>query len=976
MALAETKIRRALKKAREALLGKGVIPTADRLKDALSRIDPLKPYLKLYRQGFRQPFRIAEHNRMLQEVEEDLKVLFDEFYGQAMGSLRLLDREDLLLRRVLHEAKRANDLLEYQLLTVKGATGYFFGAFDTFRDVSRVDLSRTTCEVDLGTESARLPRNLSSGVRLRMDHMLSVEDAPFEVLGEAVSSRTLPASPFSNCFDDLTTSWEQEIVTRSGAGVEGQVTFPLRGDRGAARFSAVYLDPLVRGVVDIQVFFSRDGLNYELLPIPRPVALDGGKVRVAGPSTEARFLRIRFRKRAQDRQEAGGESVYYLGLRSIEVHEEGFQTEADLVSLPLDPDDASLMKTIDKVSLTVDEELPPGTDIEYSIAPTNATQPFSRISPINREQGDLPVVLDFDRLKLVPAESNEVTVSSPTVHTFTGAQTKNGITFYDIHTLPETPNFGTVRVRRGLDAWRIVAREGLPETKTEADNYILFSADDNAQALYVNVEGEVIQDHPASTSGSPTRMRPRFPLLSEPSFRAFAAAGTHAQAPNYVIGRAFLIPGGLENDSPGQSPERQKKLYYDQTTARVYVSGEGQFRAGSKVLELATELKATFPLRRFVRQGVRLNYTYGSIAIDEVFEVLEAHDGVRQDGTKITLMVLNDPRDLLRDSGATISIAFQAQDVTEDVIAVEADGFLLDSQVEVLRSDRLVLDYRRPLSDDEALIPDSFEVRDSVSAGTVFLEGRDYSVDLATKTIYRDPAGSIRTSGPSGQISVRASFRYERRDRGLYVYETFVSVPGRDLVHLDLPGLTVSENERARIETGQGYQDLLSARRLTLEPGTHRVEVLSKPHFAGSGAVDTEAAIYKVINLNDGASEKIFSPRRYFERQEAFPAALEEVSLARLTNSVRKFDHRFFAVSGATVVLNWDPREPDDLLYLLPGGTPVLRKEKFQIGYSVLPASVTAISKIVLKAVLKRLPGSSAEVSPTLFSYHLRLSHA
>ena len=121
MSIAERRVRKAIRKAQEALVAKGEPPTASAVARALARLrDPSSPALQLFRQQRRTTFNVAEHNRMLGEAHDDLEVLFEEFYAEALRSLRLLDREDLLFRRLLMEGKRANDLLEYELLTISG----------------------------------------------------------------------------------------------------------------------------------------------------------------------------------------------------------------------------------------------------------------------------------------------------------------------------------------------------------------------------------------------------------------------------------------------------------------------------------------------------------------------------------------------------------------------------------------------------------------------------------------------------------------------------------------------------------------------------------------------------------------------------------------------------------------------------------------------------------------------------------------
>ena len=92
MSIAERRVRKAIRKAQEALVAKGEPPTASAVARALARLrDPSSPALQLFRQQRRTTFNVAEHNRMLGEAHDDLEVLFEEFYAGIAADPLLRD---------------------------------------------------------------------------------------------------------------------------------------------------------------------------------------------------------------------------------------------------------------------------------------------------------------------------------------------------------------------------------------------------------------------------------------------------------------------------------------------------------------------------------------------------------------------------------------------------------------------------------------------------------------------------------------------------------------------------------------------------------------------------------------------------------------------------------------------------------------------------------------------------------------------
>jgi len=968
MGLLKRRIYRAISAAKLLLLRRGVLPSIDKIIHMVKGEGPAdSPIMKVAVQKPKKPFDMDAHNKMLVGANEDFKLLFDEFYAQSLRSLRVLDSGDIRLRRALREGRVTNDLLEHELLRVKGIDGYFFGNYDTFRDISKVDLDTTTARIDLGTESVRLPRSTGGTIRVRMDHLVSLSVGPVsitEASSHVVSSKNVSGQPFSNMFDSLSSAWQYEVLSTRSNGIIVSFDIPVTGDGGAAEVSTVVIDPLTVGFVPTEVSCSTDGQNYTRLSETGSRQLASMKVRYSGTTTLCKKLRFRFSVERPVREETLNGSplyTYMLGIKEIEVYKESFVASAILQSVSLSPISAYTISTIDKVALDVEEEVPEGTEIRYEVAPDTDPTNFRKISPVNRPRFGAPTVIDFDQIVEIPALSNIVDITSSTVHTFSnGDTTRNGLVFYQGYTFATAPQFMSVTVRRGLDAWRLLQKEGATRILSERGNLISFSDTDNSQRLYVSVYGEHITTHPASTGTAYTSISPRFELISDPNF-APASTSQNPQNPASVVSSILLIP------SPGGSG-----LSFSGNNAYLRVGTLREGLEGEKLLVFSSGIG--FPIRRIEGQSIYLDYN------DKQGSSITGNFRVKQlliNGTVVTV-VLEDPAGVLQESGSTLAGYFSSLNVAEDVIETTSSEIRLSQDIAVRRGDTFVVDYRRRLLSSEKLIPSSVVVFSSIGDQHQFRQDTDYAVDAALRSITRLADGSITMNPDGNRTTVRVNFSYESRDTSKYIYETVVTTPSGKTTTIDIDNsaLSLEEGESISLLTSSGVIDLSTDVSLRLSPGLHRVRVVSKPARTNSVGLSQDTAFYKAVNLVDVQGQYIFSPGRYFESMEAYSAPLQETSLFRLTTSIRREDTGYFAVDGSTLVFNNDPFSVQSgVITILPGGSVPLAKERMAIGYKYLPSGTDPITGVILRATLNRKTGSREEVTPTIYGYNVRFTH-
>ena len=158
-----------------------------------------------------------------------------------------------------------------------------------------------------------------------------------------------------------------------------------------------------------------------------------------------------------------------------------------------------------------------------------------------------------------------------------------------------------------------------------------------------------------------------------------------------------------------------------------------------------------------------------------------------------------------------------------------------------------------------------------------------------------------------------------------------------------------------------------------LVAGWRRLIVKSRPAADANGTTDTTSAIYKVINALDENTNYLFGPR-HFAEQRGWKSAMNPTNLFYLQTSVGKDDRDLFAIDSNNVVVNYNPADSVETLYLQAGSSTIQKMERFQVEYMYSPSD-TAVTSLLLKAVLKRGEGFNTDRTPVLSGYTLRLAH-
>lgn len=955
MSIAAKRVLAKLEEITRESLQSGVMPDPAYVQAELARFlrnwIPNGPISKYRAQQYRGTFNKDSYESMVSEIVEDLQFAFAEQVDQANRLLKAIDETDTRHSAFMHQVDTLNDLLEVLLLSNPKGAAYFDALMDNFRDMSKIDQSQTTVDVDISSGSVLLPM-VADSRKIPFDYLSTksdvvvVSDDPSKVQTQG----TIPGHTFGAAFTDVSNAWQYRVVSISPDGWSGYITIPVsvvdpRTDVGGTasvsntlqtreiHVSRIDLHGIQTNSLDVRLLYSLDGQNYLRLPGYDWVPLDGRIQTFVFERLKLEFLRIQFRTPMPENIPGTTLYQYVIGLKNVSMYDAGFAPEATLISEELSQD----VSNIRRVVLEANENLPTGTDIDYYVAAYTGSPAWLPIRPINRvKPGDAPFI-DFSDSIVSPRLDNPIAVlNTPVLNS-----TRNGINFYEIKTLDGTQIDNTAKLYRGIDGWRKDVSSRIDRVNV-FDNYVVFTNSDHFQKLYLEITDEVVTP-PASQAGLDTVCYTTRDILDDAALNITAISNPATTIPDYSIKKATL------HSASGNAGSGTATVSWSDALRTVLISTTGIAEHGVSVGDQIY----------IVQSGVLEYFRVSHVVYN------------KRDGT--TLLNIDDQ--LPKIVNGALTFVLNSRDITSYINNVSGNTFTLDSGLTLLTTDRIVITYRSPLSDDEHPVPSSIRVKSNSESDLTYALGADYTYSRDTKGISRIPNGSIAMS-PEGRVTVRVDFTFERTVSSHELYTTYLRYDG-DGTPIDMGtaiGVLTGESVWLQLNDDQ-YADLSNVTVLeNLQAGWRQLTVKSNALLTATGTVDTTCAIYKVINATDALGRLLFGPANFAEKIATITPMMP-VTLFYLQTSVPKDDRTAFAIDSDKVIVNYNPAAKNDILYLAPGSATIQSIERFQIQYSKSASGGTPVTSLLFKAVLRRLLGQPNYATPMLKGYILRLSY-
>ena len=969
---------------RYLLLGRlpNIAELSTRIRNALG--DGSKVLYKYIPQQYKSVFNNKLYNKALNDIKFDIDTFHEELIQMFADSSSRLNFADLYHKVNSYELNKLQAELELLLFTVGDADFYFDGAFETFSDVSKIDKAISTEDIiDLSEECLSLPYGGANIRRIDSGSLIDYTSIPIQVSSSNVlSSRQIPNTKFGNIFTDTLSVWGQEIITDTNGPLSIEFTFPLNPDGEVDSeffISRIEVVPHSEGKQVMELRTSNDDVNYlGIVGYENGVTLSDQKINYAldFETTLIQYVRVKLTKSEADEEIIDGDTTtyrYIFGLKRFAAMKTGRLSAGTYYSKPVSfPTD----ETIGKVSLKVNQLIPPGCSLNYSVAPVTEGE-VGNFIPISPLDGDTSVgaskVVRFNSTRkntkrfTVTTEGDDAPIAYGTPF--------QGKTFYRIG--PEfdvEPIFGTNLLYRGYKSW---ARDstGALEIINVTDTYVSFENTD-LEAMYdLTTETPGITVLPQQNDVKKVQLQ-----VSKP--------------PYYDLTRGHgLVP----------QPGTQNSLLDTRPNYAIYtITHKVDSTRQSRTFTLGSATTQYLPVSNFIIQSqdatqlptlALTNGTTYQEGIDYTFELIDVGGRDKPTG-KIVIpegSAFLDPNGNVQNLLLTFSFVYDP-DITHKVSRIQGNNITLDHSSNT-QYDSIEITYRFIPVAPSQIIKSSIRVSNlpSSSPNRIFYtEGTDYVVDPNTGGIQRIPTGNIDTTS-----SAYVQFSYRGSSDTLQTFTTwaYVSNPTGTQIKFDLDPTTKKNKLVVDEEEGESFfvnsrEGLVNITKATSTPNLPFgwVQFIVRSKNPDTNADFRTNLVDQVIQLKDVNKKKIFKEfGYYFNEITCYREPLVQKSVNHLKVNTLLSDHNSFAIDSTTdplksyIVLNFQPNQTSEIYSKIPTddadetNPPQTIDEDFTIIWNEKTDEESAPTQVVVKIDLKRNESVDGALTPKCFDYQLRV---
>lgn len=328
-----------------------------------------------------------DYNEMLEAVRYNLDVLYEVLLDNVRDSIELNNTLHAELKSLDKKRRRLERRVDDYLLGLRNTDGYFYSVSDDFADLSLVDTTLTSAQVDTDAGAARIPNNTDTKISVPMDfygspmiHIQAQEE-------DNVSYNEI--APLFGAVDDRhdNTVWAFEVTVSQPQEVIAFVDIPLQDTNGdPVIVSSIEFTPYGMEQVQLTPFYTSSPIEIQVVPPPVNGTMFGdeiktgtGKLLFDDDARTIHSLKLRLRKTDYDYTETRNNQTQYryvFGAERLTLISQNYERTSTFVSVPHRiPEDLRGSKVIDSISLTVDDYQNAFTDINYYVAAETGVTP-------------------------------------------------------------------------------------------------------------------------------------------------------------------------------------------------------------------------------------------------------------------------------------------------------------------------------------------------------------------------------------------------------------------------------------------------------------------------------------------------------------------------------------------------------------------------------------------------------------------------
>lgn len=388
---------------------------------------------------------IPAHNNMLNRVYDDLEILYDETIEQVQHLDSFFLQYYVKSKSLEHQISKTQAELRSLMLVADNTNHYIHAIYDDLDDHIYIDQHNTTAHLEDGAALCRTAKMINYTI----EHNIHVSVFPHNIKG-VIKSYDVPGTHIDNVINTyVDATWQHHIKTNQpgtyGCSVILQAVDPIE-------ISHIKINTHTINPITISIRYSPDrGVNWFTLHREETSTT----LNINFNTTKMTDIQVIMYKREHDFYDTDGQVYTYgFGLKSIILDKVTYQQTSVLQSVNFDISD---IKGANRVSLWVDEEIPPQTDIQYE---AKINDKWTRISPVNREQPTHPTVIDAGAV--VPGEPIVLEMSDdyPLSHYEIIEHYMHMQNFYALGTVPNNILEKSTTLYKGVNMWESFIASG------------------------------------------------------------------------------------------------------------------------------------------------------------------------------------------------------------------------------------------------------------------------------------------------------------------------------------------------------------------------------------------------------------------------------------------------------------------------------------------------------------------------------------
>lgn len=351
-------------------LALGRSPDERQVKALASQIDALGAGVRGSRVSYEPE---ADTEGSARAIQGAITTFSQEIRAIQLGSFELDDHTQTLFDRnesrlALLSGQAAELMLQGCALQVARRQGFSLVAFESMAGLTKMNLTESSAEVDLASNSVKLKKQKTSR-RWDLTHLENRDFDVFMTNGSNAGLQAAPGSQFRNAVADDDGFWLQRVTSEDDRAKTLTFQVDMRQELVVSRITFEPLGQDEEGSYITRVLGSANGVNWRELSGKRRTTTRTEEV--AGLAAKMRYVRVEMTREKPSYQltDSRGTFVFEFGLQNFRVFETGYFPTGQFVSKPIRFENTlGVAQQINRVSIEVYEEKPPGTDITYYIA--------------------------------------------------------------------------------------------------------------------------------------------------------------------------------------------------------------------------------------------------------------------------------------------------------------------------------------------------------------------------------------------------------------------------------------------------------------------------------------------------------------------------------------------------------------------------------------------------------------------------------